>query len=143
MDESQKVKAEDIEGLREMISAVIREERAAFAPATLPQDVEELRRSPAGAIIRLEEKVDHLAERFSELQAVLDQVAARMVTKGELAAEIRMLASKGDLEAGLARMASKEDLEAGLAHMVSKEDLEAGLARMASKEDLARMASKE
>jgi hypothetical protein len=161
MDEERKVKAEDIEGLREMISSVIREERAVFLPAPFVQDVDELRRSPAGTIIRLEGKVDHLTERFTDLEETLDQIAARMVTRDELSARIRTLATKEDLAGmatkdDLARMATRDELQAGLArmatredlaHMATKEDLQAGLARMASKEDLqaglARMASKE
>ena len=169
MDEGRKVKAEEIEGLREMISSVIREERAAFLPVPLVQDVEELRRSPAGTIIRLEGKVDHLTERFTDLEETLDQIAARIVTRDELAARIRTLATKEDLarvatkddlvrmatkdelQAGLdnlsVRMATKEDLQAGLARMATKEDLQAGLdnlsVRMATKEDLARMATRE
>lgn len=141
MDEGRKVKAEEIEGLREMISSVIREERAVFLPAPLVQDVEELRRSPAGAIIRLEGKVDHLAERFTDLEETLDQIAARMVTRDELTARLRPLATKDDLartatrdelQAGLARMATKEEL----ARMATKEDLQAGLSRVVTKEDL-------
>ena len=107
MDEGRKVKAEEIEGLREMISSVIREERALFVPAPLVQDVDELRRSPAGTIIRLEGKVDHLTERFTDLEETLDQIAARMLTRDELAATIRTLATKEDL----AGMATKEDLQ--------------------------------
>ncbi len=86
-DESKrdKVQADEVEGLRELITQVLHEERAAFYPRPAVEDMEELRRSPAGAVIRLEEKVDRLGEDMAEVKDELAGIRAQMVTKAELA----------------------------------------------------------
>jgi len=63
-----KVKAEEVEGLRELITQVILQEWDKVVPARLLQDVEEIRRSPAGAVIRMEGAVERLEEDMAELK---------------------------------------------------------------------------
>jgi len=79
------LKAEEIEGLRELISQVILEERDKLVPVTLLQDVEELRRSPAGAVIRMEGKIDHLDEGLADLRGRFDALIERVATKEDMA----------------------------------------------------------
>jgi hypothetical protein len=62
------MRAEDIEGLRALISQVILEERDKLVPASILQDVEEIKRSPVGAVIRMEEAILHLKEGLAELK---------------------------------------------------------------------------
>ena len=59
MTDVTQVRAEEIEGLRALISQVIMEERERLLPTHLLQDVEKIRQSPAGAVIRIEEGIVH------------------------------------------------------------------------------------
>jgi|GEM_PF-2365692 len=75
MAEQTTIRADQIEGLadliREQVRAVIYESKPVL------QDVEELRRSPAGTVIRLEEQVKALDakvdQRFDALKSEMDQ----------------------------------------------------------------------
>ncbi len=55
-----KLQANQIEGLREFVSHIMVEEGDKVLRQIALEDIEQLRRSPVGAIIRLEEKVDHI-----------------------------------------------------------------------------------
>ena len=76
MAESTTIRADQIEGLpdliREQVRAALRQETQPFL-----QDMEEIRRSPAGILIRLEEQLRALEEkmdqRFAGLKAEMDQ----------------------------------------------------------------------
>ena len=74
-------RAEDIEGLRALISQVMLEEREHLLPMDLLQDVEKIRQSPAGAVIRMEEGIAHLKEDVAGLRDAM----ATMATKEDLA----------------------------------------------------------
>ena len=63
-----RMRAEDIEGLRALISQVILEERDKLVSVSILQDVEEIKRSPVGAVIRMEEGILHLKEDVAELK---------------------------------------------------------------------------
>ena len=73
-------RAEDIEGLRALISQVILEERDRIVPVSILQDVEKIKRSPVGAVIRMEGAILHLQEDVAELKRGM----ALMATKEEL-----------------------------------------------------------
>ena len=55
-----RLRADQIEGLREFVSHIVVEEGDKVLRQIALEDIEQLRRSPVGAIIRLEEKVDHI-----------------------------------------------------------------------------------
>ena len=63
-----RVRAEEIEGLQELITHIVLQEWDKIVPAGLLQDVEEIRRSPAGAVIRMEGAVERLEEGLAELK---------------------------------------------------------------------------
>ncbi|GEM_PF-1879357 len=119
-----RLKADQIEGLREFVSRVLLEESEKLFPPTLIEDIERIRRSPAGAIIRMEEKVDRLEKGF-----------AKLATKEELARIAEMMATKEDIVTINARMSSIEE------RMATKEDIVTINARVSSIEE--RMATKE
>ena len=53
---TQGVKVEQIEGLREFITRTVMEEQDRLIPPTILEDLERLRGSPAGAISRVDDK---------------------------------------------------------------------------------------
>ena len=63
-----RTRAEDIEGLRALISQVILEERDKIIPVSILQDVEKIKRSPVGAVIRMEGAILRLQEDVAELK---------------------------------------------------------------------------
>ena len=63
-----RTRAEDIEGLRALISQVILEERDMIVPVSILQDVEKIKRSPVCAVIRMEAAILHLQEDVAELK---------------------------------------------------------------------------
>ena len=76
MAEQITIRADQIEGLPDLILEKVREVlREEVKPA--PEDMDQLRRSPAGAMIRLESKVEALDEkvdhRFDALKSEIDQ----------------------------------------------------------------------
>ena len=124
------LKAREIEGLRELISQVILEERDKLVPATLLQDVEEVRRSPAGAVIRMEGKIDHLGEGLANLQSRFDALLERVTTKEDVA----HLSDR--METLQERMATQQDV----VHLSDRmETLEE---QMATKEDVAHLSDR-
>ena len=76
MAEEKKVQVEQIEGLdqyiRDQVQATLRQTAQPFL-----EDMEEIRKSPAGVLIRLEEQVEALdekmEERFDSLRTEIDQ----------------------------------------------------------------------
>ena len=72
-----RTRAEDIEGLRALISQVMLEERDKIIPVSILQDVEKIKRSPVGAVIRMEGAILHLQEDVAGLKHT-------MATKEEL-----------------------------------------------------------
>lgn len=76
MAEGTTIRADQIEGLPDLILEKVREVlREEVKPA--PEDMDQLRRSPAGTMIRLEEQVKALDEkvdrRFDSLKSEMDQ----------------------------------------------------------------------
>ncbi|MEA3345353.1 MAG: hypothetical protein U9Q78_03785 [Chloroflexota bacterium] len=124
------LKASEIEGLRELISQVILKERDNLLPVTLLQDVEEVRRSPAGAVIRMEGKIDRLDEGLSNLQGRFDALLERVATKED------MTHLSDRMDAFERRMATKEDM----AHLSNR--IDAIEERMATKEDVAHLSNR-
>lgn len=139
-DESNRgtIRAEEVEGLRELITQVVREERVLFYPRPLVEDMEELRQSPAGAVIRLEEKVDRLGEdlgdikeELGDIRAEMAGIRAEMATKAELYQLDRRLQRLGEsTKEDFRRLgeSTKEDfqrLEEAQANFVTREEFRA------------------
>jgi regulator of replication initiation timing len=119
------IRAEQIEGLEEFLRMIVREE---IARPPLVEDVEQLKKTPAGAVIRLEEQVKAIAEDVGEIKSHISNVENRMSNL-----ENRMMAKFDDIES---RMATKDDLS----QLANKFDnLES---RMATKDQLAQFATK-
>jgi len=70
------ISAEQIEGLEELITGILNRKIAQIPPGI--EDMEQLKKSPAGTIIRLEEHVNVLDEK-------IDEIRTQMVTREELA----------------------------------------------------------
>lgn len=150
MSEETTIRAEQIDGLEELLNEVVRKQ---IARPPLTEDIERLRKSPTGAIIRLEEQVkiligdvrkietqinnleSRMEARFDDLEGRMegkfDDLESRMATKDDLAQlttkfdnlESRMDAKFDDLES---RMATKDDLMAiqkELEQFVTKQEL--------------------
>ncbi|MDW7993008.1 MAG: hypothetical protein RMK65_13010 [Anaerolineae bacterium] len=83
LPETTTVRADQIEGLRDLIRQVIEEERLFVYPREYLLDVEALRRSPAGVIIRLEERVDHLSTKVEELGGRVERLEEKVGRLGE------------------------------------------------------------
>jgi len=72
MAEQVTIKADQIEGLREVIRAEVREALREEVRSA-PEDMDQLRRSPAGTVIRLEGKVEALDEKIDGLRSEMNQ----------------------------------------------------------------------
>jgi len=72
------VRAEQVEGLREMILEVLTEIEERRVPRELLIDVEALRRSPAGTLIRMENEIQRLSEGQEALWKSLEALRAEM-----------------------------------------------------------------
>jgi|GEM_PF-3556423 len=72
------VRAEQVEGLREMILEVLTEIEERRVPRELLIDVEALRRSPAGTLIRIENEIQRLSEGQEALWKSLEALRAEM-----------------------------------------------------------------
>jgi len=72
------VRAEQVEGLREMILEVLTEIEERRVPRELLIDVEALRRSPAGTLIRIENEIQRLSEGQDALWKSLEALRAEM-----------------------------------------------------------------
>jgi len=96
-----RTRAEDIEGLRALISQVILEERDKIVPVSILQDVEEIKRSPVGAVIRMEGAILHLQEDVAELKRGM----ALMATKEELRSLQQVMEARfGEVESRLGQV---------------------------------------
>ena len=71
------IQAEQIEGLEEFLRTIVREE---IARLKLAEDVERLKRTPAGIVIRLEEQVKRVAEDIREVRAQINNLKNHMAT---------------------------------------------------------------
>ena len=93
MAESTTIRADQIEGLpdliREQVRAALRQETQPFL-----QDMEEIRRSPAGILIRLEEQIRALEEKMEQRFIAIDQRFAGL--KAEM--EQRFAGLKAEME---------------------------------------------
>ena len=76
-EETTKVRAEQIEGLKELISQVIAEEGERLIPRGFLMDVEEIKRSPVGAVIRMEKDIKYLREGQEALRTEMGKLATR------------------------------------------------------------------
>ena len=102
MAQEAKLRADQIEGLRELISQIILEERDKLIPISLLQDVEEIKRSPVGAVIRMEGSIERLGKGLTALERRVAHLEEKVATKEELVAlreEVKGLATKEELAA--------------------------------------------
>jgi len=100
------ISAEQIEGLEELITKIVGSKIAQVSSEV--GDIEQLKKSPAGTIIRLEERVNALDEK-------IDEIRVQMVTRTEFAAmssRIDNIESKMATKQDLERMATKEEQSA-------------------------------
>jgi len=96
-----RTRAEDIEGLRALISQVILEERDKIVPVSILQDVEKIKRSPVGAVIRMEGAILHLQEDVAELKRTT-------ATKEELRSLQQVMEARfGEMEARFGEVESR------------------------------------
>ena len=72
------IRAEQIEGLEGFLRTIVREE---IARLKLDEDVERLKRTPAGTVIRLEEQVKTIAEDIREIKTQINNLKDRIATK--------------------------------------------------------------
>ncbi len=135
MVETVTVRAEQIEGLRDLIRQVIVEEGERLFPREFLIDVEALRRSPAGIVIRLEERMDHLSMKVEELSEAVESLRAKMEMEiGALRAEMRegqeSLRAKMEMEIGALRAEMREGQES----LRAKIEMEIGALRAEMRE---------
>ncbi len=98
MQEEIRVRAEQIEGLRELISQVIAEEGERLIPRGFLMDVEAIKRSPVGAVIRMESDIKYLKEGLEVLRMEMGKLATREELEA-LRTEMGKLATREELEA--------------------------------------------
>lgn len=106
-----KLRADQIEGLREFVSHIMVEEGDKVLRQIALEDIEQIRRSPVGAIIRLEEKVDHIDKSLNSF---------REETKGDIN-DLR-----SDMEKSLGNF--REDTKGDISDLRS--DMEKGLSNL-------------
>jgi hypothetical protein len=114
-----RLRADQIEGLREFVSHIMVEEGDKVLRQIALEDIEQLRRSPVGAIIRLEEKVDHIDE---SLNIFREDTKSNMSTLREDMEKGRS-SLREDMEKGFSTL--REDMEKGRSSL--REDMEKGL----------------
>jgi len=141
------IRAEQIEGLEDFLRTIVREE---IARTPLTEDVEQLKKMPAGVVIRLEEQIKTIAEDVGEIKSQISNLESRMMAKFDNL-ESRMATKFDDIESRFdsleSRMATKDDLEELVdksdsleSRMIAKfDDIES---RMATKDDLLQLANK-
>ena len=96
------VRAEQVEGLREMILEVLTEIEERRVPRELLIDVEALRRSPAGTLIRMENEIQRLSEGQEALWKSLEALRAEM-KEGQAALRAEMREGQETLRAEFRR----------------------------------------
>jgi len=72
------IRVEQIEGLEDYLRTILRQE---MTNPPLDEDVEKLKKTPAGAVIRLEEQVKAVAEDVGEIKSQIGHLESRMNTK--------------------------------------------------------------
>jgi len=77
------ISAEQIEGLEELIAEILNRKIAQVSSNV--KDIEQLKKSPAGTIIRLEEHVNAIDEKIDESRTQIAEIRTQMVTKSEFA----------------------------------------------------------
>jgi tetrahydromethanopterin S-methyltransferase subunit G len=97
------ISAEQIEGLEDLITEILNRKIAQMPLGA--EDMEQLKKSPAGTVIRLEERVNALDKK-------IDEIRAQMVTKAEFAImSNRIDGIESRIDGIESRMATKQDLE--------------------------------
>ncbi len=120
--ESTLIRANQIEGLREMILEILAEVEERRVPRELLIDVEALRRSPAGALIRMENQIQHLIEGQEALGKALDALRAEM-REGQEALRAEFRRDLANLERLMeARFAAIEVRLDALEHRIARTD---------------------
>jgi len=109
-----KLRADQIEGLREFVYHIVAEEGEKTLRQIALEDIEQLRRSPVGAIIRLEEKVDHIDKSLNNFR---EDTKSNMSNLREDMDRLR-----SDMEKGLSTL--RDDMEKGFGTL--REDIEKG-----------------
>ncbi|MBC8236495.1 hypothetical protein H8E77_43670 [bacterium] len=97
------ISAEQIQGLEELIAEFLNRKIAQVSSNA--EDIEQLKKSPAGTIIRLEEHINAIDEKIAGIRTQMAEIRTQMVTKAEFAimnSRIDRIESK---------MATKQDLE--------------------------------
>lgn len=97
------ISAEQIQGLEELIAEILNRKIAQVSSNA--EDIEQLKKSPAGTIIRLEEHINAIDEKIAGIRTQMAEIRTQMVTKAEFAimnSRIDRIESK---------MATKQDLE--------------------------------
>jgi chromosome segregation ATPase len=144
------ISADRVEGLEELINEILNK-KITKIPSDVG-DMEQLKKSPAGTIIRLEEQVNALDEK-------IDEIRTQMVTKAEFAImsgridgiesridgiESRIDSIEDRIDGIENKMATKQDLERIESRIDNIEERIDGIeSKMATKQDLERMATKE
>ncbi len=100
-EETTKVRAEQIEGLKELISQVIAEEGERLIPRSFLLDVEEIKRSPVGAVIRMENDIKYLKEGQDALEKGLEALRLEM---GKLATREELEALRTEIRKDLGNL---------------------------------------
>ena len=105
------IKADQIEGLPDLIRAQVREVFREEVRST-PEDMDQLRRSPAGTMIRLEEQVKALDEKvdqkFESLKVEMDQ-RFKVVDQRFAAVDQKVEGLKSEMERRLADLKESMD----------------------------------
>jgi hypothetical protein len=96
------ISAEQIDGLEELITEILNR-KITQIPSEV-EDIEKLKKSPAGTIIRLEEHVSAMDEKIDEIRTQM---------------KAEFTAMSGRIDKIESQMATKQDLE----HMATKEEL--------------------
>jgi uncharacterized phage infection (PIP) family protein YhgE len=113
-----RLRADQIEGLREFVSHIMVEEGDKVLRQIALEDIEQLRRSPVGAIIRLEEKVDHIDKNLNNFREDTER------NMSNLRSDMEKL--RGDMQKGLSTL--REDMEKGRSTL--REDMQKGLSTL-------------
>ena len=120
-----KLRADQIEGLREFVYHIVAEEGEKTLRQIALEDIEQLRRSPVGAIIRLEEKVDHIDKSLNNFREDTERNMSNL--RSDMEKSLSILRSdmeklRSDMEKDLSTL--RDDMEKGFGTL--REDMEKG-----------------
>ncbi|MFQ6039741.1 MAG: hypothetical protein ACE5PV_02695 [Candidatus Poribacteria bacterium] len=141
------ISAEKIEGLEELIDEILNRKITQIPSGV--EDMEQLKKSPAGTIIRLEERVNALDEKIDEIRTQMVTKAEFAITSSRIESRIDSIENRiGNIESRIgdieSKMATKQDLERIEGRIDSIEGrIDSIEGKMATKQDLERMATKE